>query len=352
MRTRAAPSTPAARARTTPRPSSAAVTHGRSAVRRCKRRCWRPSAGRERSFFAAAASTTAALRRPPSPGRRKSSPSASAASRGRPCPADVCVIPLPGSHRRRGAPTWVVACAILVAATISGLGVSALRDRADDARREQLVFERVRALVNEQSSLELEAVVAPAARNRLQRVVEAKRHAIEAALAELPEQAAPPFAGVLAAYQEAVGEELRLLAERRDEAAIDVGERLVDPSLQRLRAALDQAGAESEHEASVTGFQANAGAVAILALAAIFSVLLLRAFQRTRRSLEHAEERAVRESERWFRSLVQEATELIVVVDPDTTVRYLTDSALPLLGHAPENILGKKLIELAHPDDV
>ena len=262
------------------------------------------------------------------------------------------MIPLPGSHRRRGAPTWVVACAILVAATISGLGVSALRDRADDARREQLVFERVRALVNEQSSLELEAVVAPGARNRLQRVVEAKRHAIEAALAELPEQAAPPFAGVLAAYQEAVDEELRLLAERRDEAAIDVGERLVDPSLQRLRAALDQAGAESEHEASVTGFQANAGAVAILALAAIFSVLLLRAFQRTRRSLEHAEERAVRESERWFRSLVQEATELIVVVDPDTTVRYLTDSIKPLLGYQPEDVLGKKLVELAHPDDL
>jgi diguanylate cyclase (GGDEF)-like protein/PAS domain S-box-containing protein len=247
---------------------------------------------------------------------------------------------------------WVVACAILVAATIAGLGVSALRQRADDARREQLVFERVRALVNEESSLELEAVVAPGARDQHARLIQAKRRALQGALAELPQQAAPPFAGALATYQDAVDEELRLLAQKRDDAAIDVGERRVDPSLQRLRSALDEAAAESSHEASVTGFQANAGAVLVLALAAIFSVLLLRAFLRTRRSLVHAEEHALRESERWFRSLVQEATELILVVDPDTTVRYMTDSITPLLGYHPENILGKKLVELAHPDDV
>jgi diguanylate cyclase (GGDEF)-like protein/PAS domain S-box-containing protein len=262
------------------------------------------------------------------------------------------VIPLPGTRRRRGAPTWVVACAILVAATIAGLAVSALRQRADDARREQLVFERVRALVNEESSLELEAVVAPGARDQHARLIQAKRRALQAALAELPQKAAPSFAGALATYHDAVDEELRLLAQKRDDAAIDVGERRVDPSLQRLRSGLDQAAAESSHEASVTGFQANAGAVVILAFAALFSVLLVRAFLRTRRSLVHAEERALRESERWFRSLVQEATELIVVVDPDTTVRYLTDSITPLLGYDPEHVLGKKLVELAHPDDV
>jgi diguanylate cyclase (GGDEF)-like protein/PAS domain S-box-containing protein len=264
----------------------------------------------------------------------------------------MSAIPLPGTRRRRGAPTWVVAFAILVAAIVAGLTVSALRQRADDARREQVVFERVRALVNEESSLELEAAVAPGARDQHARLIQAKRHAVEGALADLRREAPRPLADALADYQHAVDDELRLFAQKRDDAAIDVAERRVDPSLQRLRFALDQAGEESSHDASVTGFQANAGAVVFLALAAIFSVLLLRALLRTRRSLEHAEERALRESERWFRSLVQEATELIVVVDPDTTIRYATESITPLLGYHPENVLGKKLVELAHPDDV
>jgi diguanylate cyclase (GGDEF)-like protein/PAS domain S-box-containing protein len=262
------------------------------------------------------------------------------------------VVPLSASNRPRVFPIWVFACGILVAATIAGVGVSTLRDRADDARQKQLVFERLRALVNEQSSLELEAVVAPNARNQLARVIRSKRQAVEGALGELPHEAAAPVEGALTAYQDAVDQELRLLAQKRDDAANAIGEKRVDPSLERLRLALDEASAASSREAASAGLQANAGAGLILALAAIFSVLLFRAFHRTRRSLENAEERALRESERWFRSLVQEATELIVVVDPDTTVRYLTDSITSLLGYHPENILGKKLVELAHPDDV
>ena len=63
-------------------------------------------------------------------------------------------------------------------------------------------------------------------------------------------------------------------------------------------------------------------------------------------------ERAVRQSEERFRSLVQNASDLITVVDADTTVRYQSPSIERLLGYAPEDITGTRLSELVHIDDV
>jgi diguanylate cyclase (GGDEF)-like protein/PAS domain S-box-containing protein len=249
-------------------------------------------------------------------------------------------------RRRRSVPTWIVACVTLVATAIAGAGVSILRDRADDARKDQVVIHQARVLVNEQSALELEAVVAEDARKQLANDIRAKQRAVDRL------QLTPKLRKLVASHDDALAAELRHLLQGRDRAAIEVGERQVDPSLRRLLAGLDEANAESSREASAAAFQANAGTGLVLALAATFFVLLFRAFQRTRKSLEGAEERALRESERWFRSLVQETTELIVVVDPDSTVRYLTDAVLPALGYAPESVIGRKLVELAHPDDV
>jgi diguanylate cyclase (GGDEF)-like protein/PAS domain S-box-containing protein len=261
-------------------------------------------------------------------------------------------MPNPVAASRRRIPTSIFACAILVLASLAGGGVSMLRDRADAARQDQIVLERVRVLVNEESSLELQAVVAPAARGQLARVINAKRRTIHNSLAELRRAPVPSLVEALTAYHGAMDEELRLLTERRDQAALSVAAQQVDPSLEVLVRALDEASAESSRDASSADLRANAGAGIVLALAAIFFVVLFRAFQTTRRSLDGAEERALRKSERWFRSLVQETTELIVVVDPDTTVRYLTDSILPVLGYEPGAVLGRKLVELAHPDDV
>ena len=74
----------------------------------------------------------------------------------------------------------------------------------------------------------------------------------------------------------------------------------------------------------------------LVALAALFIVLLTRAFQRARRSLATADERALLQSERWFRSLVQNASELIAVVAPDTRVVYIDRRGRPTPRLTPE----------------
>jgi type VI protein secretion system component VasF len=45
------------------------------------------------------------------------------------------------ARRRRSVPTWIFACATLVATAVAVAGVSMLRDRADEARRNQLVLQ-------------------------------------------------------------------------------------------------------------------------------------------------------------------------------------------------------------------
>lgn len=61
-------------------------------------------------------------------------------------------------------------------------------------------------------------------------------------------------------------------------------------------------------------------------------------------------------TERWhseerFRSLVQNASDLITVISPDTTVLYQSPAVRRVLGYDPEQLVGAKLVDFVHPDD-
>ena len=62
-------------------------------------------------------------------------------------------------------------------------------------------------------------------------------------------------------------------------------------------------------------------------------------------------ENAVRQSEERFRSLVQNASDIITVIDADTTIRYQSPSVRQLLGYEERAIIGTRLAGLIHPDD-
>jgi diguanylate cyclase (GGDEF)-like protein/PAS domain S-box-containing protein len=69
------------------------------------------------------------------------------------------------------------------------------------------------------------------------------------------------------------------------------------------------------------------------------------------RNLE-ARTRQLRESEGRFRSLVQNAADLITVITADTTVVYQSPSVTPVLGYQAHQVVGARLIDLIHEDDV
>jgi diguanylate cyclase (GGDEF)-like protein/PAS domain S-box-containing protein len=60
----------------------------------------------------------------------------------------------------------------------------------------------------------------------------------------------------------------------------------------------------------------------------------------------------VHQSQERFRSIVQNSSDVVTLVDVDTTIRYQTPSVERVLGYDPAELVGMKLTELLHPEDV
>jgi len=61
-------------------------------------------------------------------------------------------------------------------------------------------------------------------------------------------------------------------------------------------------------------------------------------------------EQQLREREEYFRSLIEQAQDIIAVVDAEGAIRYASPS-VALLGYAPEELIGRAMFDLVHPDD-
>ena len=63
-------------------------------------------------------------------------------------------------------------------------------------------------------------------------------------------------------------------------------------------------------------------------------------------------EEALRRNEERFRSLVQNASDIITILEADGTIRYESPSIERILGYRPEELVGKNAFDYVHPDDV
>ncbi|MBI3513675.1 MAG: PAS domain S-box protein, partial [Proteobacteria bacterium] len=62
-------------------------------------------------------------------------------------------------------------------------------------------------------------------------------------------------------------------------------------------------------------------------------------------------ERDLQEREEWFRSVVQQSTDMIAIVDRNGRLTYLSPAVERILGTQPERLVGQSVIELVHPDE-
>jgi PAS domain S-box-containing protein len=62
-------------------------------------------------------------------------------------------------------------------------------------------------------------------------------------------------------------------------------------------------------------------------------------------------EAAVHRSEEHFRTLIENATDLITILEPDGTIRYESSAITRMLGYTPEELVGRNPFDLIHPDD-
>jgi PAS domain S-box-containing protein len=63
-------------------------------------------------------------------------------------------------------------------------------------------------------------------------------------------------------------------------------------------------------------------------------------------------EEALRRSEERFRALIENASDLITILEPDGSIRYQSPAVTPLFGYSQEELLGRNAFQFVHPDDV
>jgi PAS domain S-box-containing protein len=79
----------------------------------------------------------------------------------------------------------------------------------------------------------------------------------------------------------------------------------------------------------------------------------VRELELRRELAEHGSmESALRHSEARYRSLVEQTSDIITVIDESAVVLYGSPSVTTVLGYDPDDLVGRKAVELVHPDDV
>src|SRR4030067_1680053 len=63
-------------------------------------------------------------------------------------------------------------------------------------------------------------------------------------------------------------------------------------------------------------------------------------------------EEALIHSEEYFRLVTDSALDVLSIIETDGTIRYTSQSTEQVLGYKPEDLIGKNVFELVHPDDL
>jgi diguanylate cyclase (GGDEF)-like protein/PAS domain S-box-containing protein len=229
----------------------------------------------------------------------------------------------------------VVAGVALAVALVAALAVARQYDRADEQRQGQLAVLDARANV---TRLMVDLVGGSPSRASVDQL----DHAVVAAPTELEDD---PI--VAARLDEARAGIVRLLANVRGASGRAARRGLVDDA-DAVRRSLSAAGERAGAIAERTRSEANASAAYTAAGGAFLAaaVLWLLMAGRRRAAVEAAETRGLRQSELWFRGLVQNSSDAILVTHPFGEIRYATPSIERIAGHPAEEVTGRSLIDL------
>ena len=167
------------------------------------------------------------------------------------------------------------------------------------------------------------------------------------------ERAGAPVENVLigtSVFEQELGHEQQLIADHRLSQANDEAANGVDGTEQVLRDELDRLRVRYQSAEDAANARLYSGTLISLGLVATLVALLASAFAASRRRTLAAERTALARSERRFRALVHRATDAVLIADDQDRISYAAGAVARILGSEPEALLGRRVEELAPPD--
>ena len=244
---------------------------------------------------------------------------------------------------------------ILVSLTVAG-GIVRLQRQADTSRQTGL------ALLNALDAAGLDraeqqrglAGMADASERKTWAEV-ARREAAAMQAAARRDPGSPSLAHVLRAfqrYQQSEAKEQQALAGRRAGPARSVEASQTWPAWQVYRQSIQDAAEEYDRRAA-SSRRITEAVTGLGSLAAILCLCLcFRRFAPGRYDVAHltSDNEILRRSEKRFRSLVQNASEVVAILVEDGTAVYVSPAVRRMWGHPSESLTGRRLFELISPD--
>jgi PAS domain S-box-containing protein len=250
---------------------------------------------------------------------------------------------------------WIFALTVTLA---SIGGILTLHRWSNSNHRVVELLTQIEALANRLSAMEWEAVARKGLITELKRSQQLVRLELDRSFDELNQHVVDEellaMRKTYRGYTDAIDEEFRLLEQKRIAEAVRVDDEKVDPTFDALTDLVGHAQIRYAAASRWTIFAADLGSSLALILAALFIGILFSRYEQAQRGEQVllAAQTALRQSEARFRSLVQNASEVMAVLNPlPPTVLFISDSVRRILGHSPDRLTGTDFGRLVHPDD-
>ncbi|HXO18299.1 MAG TPA: EAL domain-containing protein, partial [Thermoanaerobaculia bacterium] len=245
---------------------------------------------------------------------------------------------------------WTIPCLVVIAVG-AALAVGSLHDYADGRRQNQIVLDDV-----DWSASEIRIEEEGDKKGRVSVRASLLDDRLLASLAALGQT--DPHGEAAENVREAAGEYLRnarqhaRLVHGGDPTAEEWQQRRSAPSYALLVDAVNEAQTFYSAQAARALRRARIGSTAAIGGQALLIGLLIFATQRMKTSseLRLAEERVRKEA--LFRSLVQNSSDVIAIVDAAAAIRYLSPAVWRVLGYVPEGQLAQECFACVHPEDM
>ena len=251
----------------------------------------------------------------------------------------------------------LIAIAVGAIVTVTALRIAALRERASEQRATATLVERMRIDTVRAQNVALQSLVEDGPDITLQtetvalreRIGDQRRRLIAAG--EDPEAVARARA-LVPLLQTGMAEVQEAMIEHRPDVARKAFNDHVRSTSELLRTTLDAAAARASATGDEADRRADTGSLVALAAAMLLIAALAWGIQRAGRRSRTGEQRIRDRSTERFRALVQNATEVIAVVDTRGCVLDVTGAALQrVLGYEREAIVGGRLADLVPEAD-